>query len=417
MITSSHANGETDDRLFDAWVREYIHLGLLMDRLEPGTVDSYYGPASWRTGMENDPLPTPETLRDAAEGLLSALPGMDYPSERQGFLERQVRALHTQARVLSGERIPLIEQAKLIFDINPERVPEEVFAQAHDMLDAALPGQGSLYERRNLWRKQFDVPTEKLLPLLEKIAAEVRSRTVREVPLPEGESIELSLVSDKPWGGYNWYLGDMRSLIEINTDLPVSSLSLVDYLAHEGYPGHHTEHALREAVQYRQRGQGEYAITILNSPESLIAEAIATTARKLIFPGNSDLEWAAEHIFPELGIEADVAQIAQVREAQRDIGAVSGNASLLLNEDGRSADEVVQYLEQWGLRRHEEAQHSIRFLSSPLSRVYVFTYYYGERLLDPLLAGPDRFQVYYDIASGSVYPSLLEERRRARETS
>lgn len=415
MTTSSHMEGETEDRLFDDWVKEYIHLGLRMDRLEPGTVDSYFGPASWRTAAENDPLPTPDVLRDAAEGLLGTLPDMGYPSERQGFLERQVRALHTQARVLSGEQIPLIEQAQLIFDINPERVPEDVFAQAHDMLDKALPGQGSLNERRNLWRKQFDVPIDKLLPLLHKIADEVRSRTVREVPLPEGEAIELSLVSDKPWGGYNWYLGDMRSLIEINTDLPVSSLSLVDYLAHEGYPGHHTEHALREAVQYRERGQGEYTITILNSPESLVAEAIATTARKLIFPGNRDLEWAAEHIFPELGIDADIEQISNVREAQRDIGAVSGNASLLLNEDGRSTDEVVQYLERWGLRRHEEAQHAIRFLSSPLSRVYVFTYYYGERLLEPLLAGPDRFKVYYEVASGSVYPSLLDERRRTKE--
>ncbi|HEX8596912.1 MAG TPA: hypothetical protein VF952_00140 [Chloroflexia bacterium] len=415
MTTSPSGMGEADDHLFDEWVRGYIHLGLLMDRLEPGTVDSYFGPASWRTGVENESLPTPQALQKEAEGLLSTLPGMGYPADRRGFLERQVRALHTQARVLGGEQIPLTEQAQLIFDINPERVPEDVFADAHAKLDAALPGQGSLYERRNLWRKQFEVPIEKLLPLLNKIAGEVRSRTIQEVPLPEGEAIELSLVSDKPWGGYNWYLGSMRSLIEINTDLPVSSLSLVDYLAHEGYPGHHTEHALREAVQYRERGQGEYAITILNSPESLIAEAIATTARGLIFEGNSDLEWAAEHIFLELGIEPDIEQISQVREAQRDLAAVSGNASFLLNTDGRSPDEVAQYLVRWGLRRQEEAQHSLGFLSSPLFRVYVFTYYYGQLLLEPLLAGPDRFKVYHEIATGSVYPSLLEERRRSLE--
>jgi hypothetical protein len=164
-------------------------------------------------------------------------------------------------------------------------------------------------------------------------------------------------------------------------------------------------------VQYRARGQGEYAITILNSPESLVAEAIATTARKLIFPNNSDLQWAAEHIFPELEVEADLEKIAQVRQASRDIEAVRSNASLLLNEDGRPADEVVQYLVRWGLRRPEEAEHSIRFLSSPLSRVYIFTYYYGERLLESLLAGPDRFKVYHDIATNSVYPSLLGTRR------
>ncbi|MDQ3704372.1 MAG: hypothetical protein M3437_03960 [Chloroflexota bacterium] len=95
MTTSPSGNGEADDHLFDEWVREYIHLGLLMDRLEPGTVDSYFGPASWRTGVENEPLPTPQALQKEAEGLLSALPGMGYPADRRGFLERQVRALHT----------------------------------------------------------------------------------------------------------------------------------------------------------------------------------------------------------------------------------------------------------------------------------------------------------------------------------
>lgn len=124
MNTSPHLAGELEDDAFDDWVREYVHLGLLMDRLEEGTVDSYYGPAEWRTGIADDPLPTPQVLQDAAEGLLRTLPAMGYEAERRGFLERQVRALHTQARVLGGEQIPLIEQAQLLFDISPERLLE-----------------------------------------------------------------------------------------------------------------------------------------------------------------------------------------------------------------------------------------------------------------------------------------------------
>ena len=73
-----------------------------------------------------------------------------------------------------------------------------------------------------------------------------------------------------------------------------------DYLAHEGYPGHHTEHALRENRQYRAHGQGEYAIQLINTPESLISEAIATCARGLIFDGATDLEWTAAHILSAL---------------------------------------------------------------------------------------------------------------------
>ena len=104
------------------------------------------------------------------------------------------------------------------------------------------------------------------------------------LPLPREERIEVRLTHDQPWGAYNWYLGEARSLIEINTDLPRQVDGLVGYLAHEGYPGHHTEHALREAWQYRGRGQGEYALQLINTPESLISEAIATSALELELP-------------------------------------------------------------------------------------------------------------------------------------
>ncbi len=74
---------------------------------------------------------------------------------------------------------------------------------------------------------------------------EIRKRTAGLVTLPEIEAIEIAMVSDKPWGGYNWYLGDCRSLIEINTDLPIRANSLLDLICHEGYPGHHAEHAIK----------------------------------------------------------------------------------------------------------------------------------------------------------------------------
>ncbi|MBN9618191.1 MAG: extracellular solute-binding protein, partial [Actinobacteria bacterium] len=65
----------------------------------------------------------------------------------------------------------------------------------------------------------FEVPIEAARTIVPAIVAEVRRRTAALVRLPENESVELSFVSDKPWSGYNWYLGGNRSLIEINTDL------------------------------------------------------------------------------------------------------------------------------------------------------------------------------------------------------
>ncbi len=396
--------------LFDPWTHEYALLGLRIERLAPGTVDAWIGPPSWRAMVEAEPVPTPPDLRQAAEVLAEMLPSMDYAPARAAYLGRQIRALGAQTRVLAGETLPLVEQAELYFDIQPERVPEETLAAAHAELERLLPGDGLLVERWAAWRTRFQATPERVLPLLDRIAAEVRARTVAHLPLPESEGITLALVRDQPWGAYNWYQGQAHSLIEINTDLPMQANGLVDYLAHESYPGHHTEHALRETLQYQGQGQGEYAIQLINTPESLISEAIATSARSLIFPDDSDLAWTAAEILPPLGMSMDTALAAQIRRAAQPLEAVSGNAAFLLHADGRPVGEVAAYLERWALRRPDEALHSLRFLQSPLWRVYTFTYYYGRRLFAPLLAGADPWPNFRRLLTTPVVASLLRKR-------
>jgi hypothetical protein len=408
IATPKSRNGEDrDEALFDAWTRDYALLGLRMDRLASGTVDAWMGPPNWREAVNGEPQPTPDALRAAADDLLQRLPAMGYAPDRTSYLARQVRAMQAGARVLGGETMSLAEQAHLFFDIRPERVPEETFAAAHAELESALPGSGSLAERLAAWRKHLVVAPEHLPPLLDRIAVEVRARTARHITLPEGESIEIVLVRNQPWSAYNWYLGDARSRIEVNTDLPVYANNLVDYMAHEGYPGHHTEHALREMRQYRERGQGEYAIQIINTPENVIAEAIATCACSLVFDGDDDLAWLAAELLPGLGMAMDVAQATRLRTASRALRAVQGNAAFMLHEDGRSPDEVAAYMERWALYQPREARKQLEFLQSPLWRAYTFTYIYGRQLLAPLLAGADRFAVFERVATEPVYPSLL----------
>ena len=90
--------------------------------------------------------------------------------------------------------------------------------------------------------------------------AECRRRTLEHIALPEGESFTIEYVSDKPWTGYNWYKGDAVSLIQVNTDLPISISRAVDLGCHEGYPGHHTYNALLEKNLVRDKGWVEYSL-------------------------------------------------------------------------------------------------------------------------------------------------------------
>jgi hypothetical protein len=38
-------------------------------------------------------------------------------------------------------------------------------------------------------------------------------------PLPDGEVVEYEVVTDKPWSGFNYYLGGYRSRVAVNADL------------------------------------------------------------------------------------------------------------------------------------------------------------------------------------------------------
>ena len=60
-------------------------------------------------------------------------------------------------------------------------------------------------------------------------------------------------------------------------------------------------------------------------------------------------QWLAEHMYPEAGIEPDTVDIAKLRKALELLEyPVGGNAAFLLHE-GRSDDEVMQYLIKYSM--------------------------------------------------------------------
>src|SRR5207248_3347257 len=161
---------------------------------------------------------SPEALVEHAQRLIDDLAVAELEPARRRWLEAQVRSLHTTARRVAGESVPYAEEVELSFGIAPRWHDEKQFERARYLPDD-------------------------LLPALRAVAEELRARTRALAGLPEGEEIELELVSGKRWGGFNLNLGDLRSRISINTDLPFPAADLAYYIAHEGYPGHHTDGA------------------------------------------------------------------------------------------------------------------------------------------------------------------------------
>ena len=396
----------------DSLARDYLALAFGIERHLPGYVDAYTGPPELRERVERAEPGTPIGLLEQARVLAEQIADGDEPEARKGYLSAQARAMVAICRKLAGEDIPYRDEVRLCFDVEPERTPEARFEAAIAELDALLPGDGTVGERMVAWRRRFEVTPETARTLLDLIVPEVRRRTRDLVELPDGEEVRFTFVEDKPWSGYNWYLGGARSRVELNTDLPLRADALVGLVCHEAYPGHHTEHALRERRLYRERGYGEYAVQLIPTPQAVISEGIATLAESVLFAEGEQQRWQAERLYPAAGLgdRGEPEREAGIAAAQRALRAVGANAALLLHAEGASEDEAVAYLARYGLRSEAEARHRLRFIADPMWRAYVFTYHAGRDLLGAWLdaAGPgERPARFRALLTDQVTPSLV----------
>jgi hypothetical protein len=365
----------------DAFSAEYLSLSLLIDRRWEGFVDAYFGPPELKEAALAGPLPDPADLLARAVALRAEVERADVVAQRRVYLRAQTRAMEAVCRTIAGDPLPYTDEVRQFFDIEPAHTPEATYDAAIADLERLLPGTGDVPARMQAWRERYIVAPDVARTLIDRILDETRRRTAAFVDLPAGEGVEIRMVSDQPWSGYNWYLGGNRSRVEINTDLPIRAGDLVGLIAHEAYPGHHTEHMVKEGRLYRERGYGEAAAQLISAPQCVIAEGIATLAEGIVFPDGSGPAWAAAELYPLAGIVGDPEREAGIARAQRALRSVSANAALLMHDARAGEDEVVAYLMRYSLRTEKEARHSLSFIANPLWRAYIFCYHAGRDLL------------------------------------
>jgi hypothetical protein len=380
--------------LADDLTTRYLELGLRLGRLLDGLVDAYYGPGELKQRIDNEPAPEPAKLAQQARQLIADLDAGegDLNAHRRRWIRGQARGLLVTARRFAGETISFLDEVEECYGVRPTRVPEDEIAAAHRRIDAVLPGGGPLAERLVAWREAQAVPLDKLQPAIRALADDFRERTDRLFGLPEGERIDFDLVTNEPWSGFNYYLGDLHSRVVINTDLPVLSTTLGHLVAHEAYPGHHTEHSRKEVGLVRRRGHLEETIFLVGTPQCLLAEGLADLGLEVIVPERRH-ETVAEHLRP-LGIRYDAEIASAVSEAGELLGnAVRGNVALLLHVDGADADDAIAYAERWGLLPRNRAEKVVQFQTDPTWRAYIFCYIDGLRLCRRYVDGdPARFE-------------------------
>ncbi|OBK79531.1 DUF885 domain-containing protein [Mycobacterium sp. 1274761.0] len=364
-------------------IREYLMLGLRFDRIEEGYVDSFTGDPALREAVASEPAPDPADLARQADRLsaeLAVVPRTDgFDDVRARYLDAHLRALACAGRKFAGEPVGFVDEVEAYFDVRIGKGDTDRYREAHRRLNEALGGTGPLADRIQAYRSAEEIPPERLEECIHAFSSALRDRVRAEFPLPDSETIDYEVVTDKPWSGFNYYRGDYRSTVAVNADLRQQMSNLPRLVAHESYPGHHTEHCRKEAGLVATLGHGEQTIFLVNTPQCLMAEGLADLALYVAI-GPKWGAWAAE-IYADLGLRFDGERAEALSEATAALAYVRQDAALMLHDEHRDVDDVVAFLRRWLLVNDERARQMLRFLASPLWRAYTSTYVEGYRLL------------------------------------
>lgn len=401
----------------DAVARDYLVLELAMGLHDDNHVDAWFGPQELEHAAKEKRLSL-AAIHDRAAVMAERLYNWQTADEeseeamRIANLLGRLRALMTRIDINQGHTASFDEESRRLFGAKAPDYEETHFAELLETIDELLPGGGELSERVNKFQGRFIIPADRIPDVFDAAIAECRRRTLEHIELPENESFRLEYVTDKPWSGYNWYEGNARSLIQINTGLPIFIHRAVDLGCHEGYPGHHTYNTLLERDLVVAKGWIEFALYPLFSPQSLIAEGSGNYGIQLAFPGDERIEFEKRVLFPLAGLDSEDAERYYALQALLEQLGYAGNEAArdyLNGEIDREA--AAQWLVEYTLSSAERAHQRVDFFDT--YRSYVINYNLGEDLVRDYVergtsSPAERWRRFSDLISSPLQPSDLD---------
>jgi hypothetical protein len=380
----------------------YLRLTLEAGTHEAEYVDAYYGPAELRERA----IARPRSLA-ALEGEAQAMvlvidnllqrpdlaartPEPDYSDRRRLLaLRGMLVAAETRLKMIGGERFRFADEARGQFGVEVTTRPLSDFDAILARLETLIPGDGPLAARVDAFNERYVIPADRLRPVFDAAIAECRRRTMAHMTLPEGESFTMAFVTNKPWSGYNYYLGNYQSRIEINTDLPIRISRAVDLGCHEGYPGHHVLNLMVESRMARggatANGQPgtpwiEYTVNPLYSPTSVLSEGSANYGIDLAFPGPERLAFERDVLYPLAGLDPATAEAFwRVQQATEALGGARLTIARMYLDGEINRAQAVELTQRYLLLSPARAEQSVGFTDH--YRSYVLNYGWGKDLV------------------------------------
>ncbi len=417
MTEESLAADNKVDQLITGFAFEYVRLTLEAGTHEAEWVDAYYGPEDLQSRATKSPRSKESLLADI-KILIARIDAEVLQKETRADVLQRASALRgmlvaadTRMRMLSGEKFKFDDEAKGQFATVPQLKTLSHYDAILARLETEIPGTGPLATRVDAFNERYVIPKERLKPVFDAAIAECRKRTAQHMTLPNDESFVMEFVTGKPWSGYNYYKGNYKSLIQINTDLPIRISRAVDLGCHEGYPGHHVLNLMIESKLARGKSWSEFTVNPLYSPQSVVSEGSANYGIDLAFSPAERLAFERDVLYPLAGLDPKTAEafwkLQQATEALS--GARLTIAKLYLDGEIDRA-KALELTQKYQLLSPKRAEQQVGFTDH--YRSYVINYGWGKELVKGYIerGNPDkveRWRRMEKILSEPVLPADL----------
>jgi hypothetical protein len=321
---SCHLGSDRRIDLADA-VEIYVRSALQLAQHDAQLVQDWRGPQAWRPGPRGPVAATAAAVDRLERDLEHRVHPRTYDGDVIGvrqdrgfdswhYLLWQSRALKLASRRLLGETTTFADELRALFGHIPVPADAPVPAEALAALNRLLPGDMPLAGRVAAYRSRLAIPDERRLEVFTAALGACRRATQAATRLlPDDESVEVAFVSGMGWDGFARYLGNRRSRIEINTDTPLDVARALRLACHEGYPGHHTQHLLRDLD-----GAGIHAAYDLSpafGPHYVIAEGAAEAAADLVMTAADRERVYRDILLPAAGLPpGEAPRMARIDE-------------------------------------------------------------------------------------------------------
>jgi len=358
----------------ERFVKICSEIGNFSERLTGvSVVDAYFGPEEFHPKKQSKEKTATDLVHDIHQ-TFDAIRDEIGDQLRLEYMMGELHSLNVVVDWLDGKDLSYSDIVEGLFHISMKRYSESEIDKSIEIVTDAMsefPGD-DLRDKIKKFGTEGVITGNALQRLIEEefqqrsleIGQEFKNKinSLMGASVPDN-GIRYEAVQNEPWSGYNWYQSEFKSLNQFNIDRKFNRDSLAATFYHE-YE-HHVSNLWREKA-YLNSGNIELSIVPLHTGRCVISEGTADTAEDF------------------LGVSDDDPRIV-VLNALSPLRRMTGiNSAILLNDEGKSVDEAVDYMVNRGYRSRESAEASIAFIS-PTTKdgktnffaPYIFTYFIG----------------------------------------